>query len=110
MKIMSSNNIGLVLIILGATIEVFADIFFKLWSDKGNNYLIILGIVLYLVGTGCWVLSLKYETFTKSGVIFLVLNIILLSLTGLFFFKDELSIINKMGILLGIASIIMVEM
>jgi multidrug transporter EmrE-like cation transporter len=34
----------------------------------------------------------------------------MLSLTGLLFFKDDLSIINKVGILLGIVSIIMVEM
>jgi drug/metabolite transporter (DMT)-like permease len=72
--------------------------------------LIVAGMVLYLIGTGCWVTSLKYETFTKSGVIFLLLNIILLSLTGLFFFKDDLSTINKIGIILGLISIIMVEM
>lgn len=106
----SSNNIGIILIIIGASIEVFADIFFKLYNDKGGNHLIVLGVVLYLIGTMCWVLSLRYETFTKSGVIFLLLNIILLSLTGLLFFKDELSIINKLGILLGIVSIVMVEM
>lgn len=106
----SPRNIGLALIIIGAAIEVFADIFFKIWNDKGGNHLIIAGAFLYLIGTGCWVASLKYETFTKSGVIFLLFNITLLSLTGLFFFKDDLSIINKIGILLGIVSIIMVEM
>jgi multidrug transporter EmrE-like cation transporter len=106
----SQRNIGLILILIGASLEVFADIFFKIWNDKGGNHLIITGILLYLIGTGCWVASLKYLTFTKSGVIFLLLNIILLSLTGLFFFKDDLSVINKVGILLGIASIIMVEM
>lgn len=108
--IRSPSNIGLILILVGAAVEVFADIFFKIWNDKGGNHLIIVGILLYLIGTGCWVLSLKYLTFTKSGVIFLLLNIILLSLTGLLFFKDDLSIINKVGILLGIVSIIMVEM
>ena len=107
---MSANNIGLVLVFIGATVEVFADIFFKTWNDKGGNHLIVAGILLYLVGTGCWVSSLKYLTFTKSGVIFLLLSIIMLSLTGLLFFKDDLSIINKVGILLGIVSIIMVEM
>ena len=106
----TSNNIGLILIIIGAFIEVFADIFFKFYNDKGGYHFIVLGIVLYLIGTMCWVISLRYETFTKSGVIFLLLNIILLSLTGLLFFKEELSIINKIGIFLGIVSIIMVEM
>lgn len=106
----SPNHVALILIIIGASIEVFADIFFKMWSDKGGNYLIVAGILLYLIGTGCWVTSLKYETFTKSGVIFLLLNITLLSLTGVFFFKEDISTINKIGILLGIVSIIMVEM
>ena len=108
--IISPNHVALVLIIIGASIEVFADVFFKMWSDKGGNHLIVAGILLYLIGTGCWVTSLKYETFTKSGVIFLLLNIILLSLTGLFFFKEDISMVNKIGILLGIVSIIMVEM
>jgi drug/metabolite transporter (DMT)-like permease len=106
----SPRNIGLALVIVGSVIEAFADIFFKVWNDKGGNYLVVAGIVLYLIGTGCWVTSLKYETFTKSGVVFLLLNIILLSLTGLFFFKDELSTINKIGIFVGIVSIIMIEM
>jgi multidrug transporter EmrE-like cation transporter len=106
---MSASNMGLVFVFIGVTVEVFADIFFKMWNDKGGNHLIIAGILLYLVGTGCWVTSLKYLSFTKSGIIFLLLSIVMLSLTGLLFFKDDLSIINKIGILLGIASIIMVE-
>jgi drug/metabolite transporter (DMT)-like permease len=107
---MKISYVGLVLIVIGASIEVFADTLFKLWNDKGGNHLIIVSIVLYLIGTCCWVSSLKYETFTRSGVIFLLLSVIMLSLTGLFFFKDELSTINKVGIVLGIVSIIMVEM
>lgn len=84
---MSANSIGLVLVFIGAAVEVFADIFFKMWNDKGGNHLIIAGIFLYLIGTGCWVSSLKYLSFTKSGVIFLLLSIIMLSLTGLLFFR-----------------------
>ena len=106
---MSPSKIALVLVIIGATLEIFADIFFKMWNDNGGNHLITIGIILYLMGTGCWVSSLKYETFTKSGVIFLLLNITLLSLAGLFFFKEDISAINKIGIILGIISIIMVE-
>lgn len=105
-----SNIVGLILIIVGALIEVIADIFFKLWNDKGNTYLIVLGVILYLIGTAFWVLSLRYDTFTKSGAIFLLINIIFLSLAGVFFFKDGLSLINKIGIFLGMISIIMVEM
>ena len=107
---MTKLSVGLILIIIGATIEVFADIFFKLWNDnKGENYLIFAGMFLYSIGTGCWVLSLRYESFTKSGVIFLLLNIILISLAGVFFFKEDISTINKIGIIVGVISIIMVE-
>lgn len=103
------NIIGLVLIFIGAIIEVFADIAFKWWNDKNEIHLIIIGVILYLTGTAFWVLSLKYESFTKSGTVFLLLNIILLTITGLLLFKDNISNINRLGIIIGIISIIMIE-
>ena len=102
-------NIGLILISIGAAIEVFADIAFKLWNDRNEIHLIIIGVILYLTGTAFWVASLKYESFTKSGTVFLLLNIILLTMTGLLLFKDNLSNINRLGILIGILSVIMIE-
>ena len=105
----SLNNIGLIFIFIGAIIEALADIFFKIWNDKGDIYLIIIGTVLYLIGTGFWVISLRYESFTKSGTIFLLLNVILLSLIGSFLFKDNISLINRIGIAIGIVSIIMID-
>lgn len=103
------NIIGLILVFIGAVIEVFADIAFKWWNDRNEIHLIIVGVILYLTGTAFWVASLRYESFTKSGTVFLLLNIILLTMAGLLLFKDNISDINRLGIILGIISIIMIE-
>lgn len=97
------------LIILAVTIEVIADIFFKKWAIGGKNILLYVGAVIYIFGTIFWAFSLKYEQMSKAISVFTVLNLILIVLAGVIIFKENLSLANKIGIALGILSVILVE-
>ena len=98
------------LIVLAVAFEVVADIFFKKWSLDGKNILFCAGLILYFVGTIFWAISLKYEYMAKAVSVFTVLNLILVALVGILYFKENLSLINKLGIGLGILSVILIEM
>jgi len=98
-----------VLIIFAVLIEVVADIILKKWAIENKNSLFIFGMVVYLIGTMFWAYSLKFEVLSKAGGVFVILNLILLALAGIFIFKDELSVTNKIGIILGMISIILIE-
>ncbi len=97
------------LISVAVIFEAIADFYFKKWSIENKTSLFSIGVVLYTVGTFIWAYSLKYEFLSKAISIFTVLNLIIIVLVGVFFFKEDLSLLNKLGIMLGVASIFLMQ-
>lgn len=97
------------LIILAVILEVMADILFKKWVIESKNLLFALGLLIYFIGTIFWAISLKYEFLSKAISIFTILNLIVIVLAGIIIFKENLTLLNKIGIGLGILSIILIE-
>lgn len=106
---MTPKLLFFILIILAVILEVSADILFKRWSLTNKTTLIVVGMLLYTTGTFFWALSLKYELLAKAGVIFTIANLILIVLAGVLIFNEQLSTANKLGIALGIMSVILLE-
>jgi len=99
----------IVLIIFVTILEIIGDILFKEWSIHSKKYLIILGTLFYTLATLVWAFSLKYQNLSKAIVIFAVLTLIVGALVGVFIYKESLSTLNIIGIILGLASIILLE-
>ena len=97
------------LIALAVAFEVVGDILFKKWASDSKNILLYAGLLIYFVGTIFWAVSLKYEYLSKAISIFTVVNLIVVVLVGVLYFKEDLSLINKVGIGLGILSVIFIE-
>ena len=97
------------LIALAVVLEVGGDILFKKWSLEGKNIILITGLIIYFIGTAFWAVSLKYEFLSKAVSVFTILNLIIIALVGVLYFKEDLSMINKFGIGLGIISVILIE-
>ncbi len=97
------------LILLATTLEVIGDVFFKKWSIIHNQSLLYIGIVLYGIGSMFWILSLKYELLSRAISIITILNLIAIVLIAVLYFKEDLSMINKVGIALGILAVVLIE-
>ncbi len=97
------------LIAVSVVLEVFSDVLFKRWSVDSKNVFLYVGLLIYFVGTIFWAISLKYEYLSKAISIFTILNLIIVVLVGVLYFKEDLSLINKIGIALGILSVILIE-
>ena len=97
------------LIALAGVLEVIGDFLFKKWSVNNRNILLFTGLFIYFIGTIFWAISLKYEYLSKAISIFTVLNLVVVVLVGIIYFKEDLSFINKIGIILGITSVILLE-
>lgn len=106
---MNPKIIFFTLLIIAIVLEVLGDFYFKKWSIDNKKILIITGFVFYALGSLFWAASLKYELLSKAGVIFMMANILLVTFLGLFYFQEELTLINKIGIALGMISIILIE-
>jgi multidrug transporter EmrE-like cation transporter len=89
--------------------ESFADVLFKFSHTESKQILLWIGVVFYTIGTMIWAYSLKYEFLSKAISLFTILNLIIVTLAGVFIFKEELSLVNKIGILLGIISVFLIE-
>ncbi len=101
--------IFLVLVLLAVALEIIGDVLFKKWSIDNKYILLYLGLIIYFIGTIFWAISLKYEYLSKAISVFTVLNLIIIVLVGVLYFKEDLSLINKIGIALGILSVILIE-
>jgi multidrug transporter EmrE-like cation transporter len=99
----------LFIILAAVALEVVADILFKKWSMNGRAILLAVGIGLYIIGTVAWAFSLKFELLTKAISIFTILNLITVALAGLIIFKENLSLTNKIGFVLGLVAIVLIE-
>ena len=100
----------LIIILAAAALEVVADILFKKWSMNGRAILLAAGIGLYIIGTVAWAFSLKFELLSKAISIFTILNLIAVAIAGFVIFKEDLSFTNKIGFVLGIVAIVLIEM
>lgn len=95
------------LLILGVIFEVMGDIFWKKWTIENKLWFFVVGLIIYFIGSIFWAVTLKYEAMSKAIVIFTVLNSVILVGIGVFFFKENLSLVNKIGIGLGLISVIL---
>lgn len=97
------------LIALAVALEVTGDILFKKWSIESKNVLLYIGLLIYFIGTIFWAISLKYEYLSKAISVFTILNLVTIALVGILYFKEDLSLVNKIGIGLGVLSVVLIE-
>lgn len=100
----------LLIILAAAALEVVADILFKKWSLSGRTVLLAAGIALYVIGTVIWAYSLKFELLSKAISVFTLLNLIAVAAAGFVIFKEDLSLTNKIGFVLGLVAVVLIEM
>lgn len=109
MSLIIAKYTFLFLITFAVALEVAADVLFKKWAIENKSYLLAVGLVIYMIGTTFWAYSLRYGHLSKAISIFAVLNLIILVLVGIFFFKEDLLLVNKIGIAFGVLSVILME-
>lgn len=93
-----------------AFLEVGGDILFKKWSLAGSTFLLALGLLAYLLAAGCWAFSLKYETLSRAIFVFTIVNLVFGVLAGIILFGDQITFWQKIGMILGVISIALIEL
>lgn len=99
----------LILVILASLFEAMGDIFLKKWSMASQPLFFILGIFVYIIATLVWAFSLRYEMLSKAIVICSIVNLLVVILAGVFLFSEQLSLINKFGIIIGVIAVILLQ-
>lgn len=100
----------IMLLLAGAAVfESLGDVSFRYSAILSKKEWLIIGIILYAVGTGIWAYTLRFEDLSDAIIIVDIINLILVTLVGIFIFHEQTSMTNAVGIVLGIISIILLQ-
>ena len=102
-------NPALIFMVLVVVLESFSDILAKEWSLKSNNWMVAVALSGYLVTNIFWLYALKNGIgLTRGAVIFSVGSAILGVLIGILFYKETLTSLQTVGVMLGLMGAIMI--
>lgn len=101
---------ALILLFIGGIILTIGDIIMKKWIQTESYSFYIWGLVIYLAGLNFLAQSFKYKNIAVASVIFVLFNVITLSIVSWLYFKEPLSLYEIVGITLGVISIVFLEL
>lgn len=98
------------LLFIGGSILTFGDIFMKKWVDTDILKYLIIGFIGYMIGMMFLVATFKSKNIAVASVIFILFNIFTLALVSHFYFKEPLSSWQIVGLLVGLLSVVILEL
>lgn len=88
--------------------ELLADFIAKEYSLKGGWVLWVIAILGYIVANAFWLYSIRHGSgLGRGATIFSVGSAVIAVCMGVFIFKEQVSLLQVCGLLLGIASLIL---
>lgn len=94
----------------GGIILTIGDVVFKFFVESHRTSLYVFGLLLYLFGTVFLVESYKSENIAVATTIFVLVNIITLTIVSWFYFDEKLTNVQLFAILLAGISVVLLEL
>lgn len=104
------NYIPLLLLLIGGIVLTIGDIIMKKWVISHSTYIYVIGLAVYLVAMNFLAQSFRYKNIAVASVIFVIFNVVVLSVVSWLYFKESMNGLQVMGIFLGLASVAMLEL
>jgi len=98
-----------IFIVLGTFLESVGDVAFRYATVVNKEIYRHLGYIIYILGSGCWAISLKYHELTKGLVVFIAVNVLMVAVASRYIFAEHLNLNQMIGIILVLAGIFFVE-
>jgi multidrug transporter EmrE-like cation transporter len=103
-------SIAIILLLIGGIILTVGDIFMKKWVNTNAHIFYFVGLVIYLIGLNFLAQSFKFKNIAVASLIFILVNIVTLSIVSWFYFKETLSPLQIAGMIFGIIAVIILEL
>ncbi len=101
---------SIIYLTIGGTILTIGDIVFKYYAQKPHTSLYFSGLLIYLLGLTFLVQSFKSENMAVASTIFVIINVIILSLVSWLYFKEPLSMYQMVGIVVACVGVVLLEL
>ena len=102
-------NNALIYIMIGAIFDTFGDVLMKNWVVHSNKTYFIAGMCFYIIGLSFLAYSFTFKKIVVASVVFLVLNLLFLSLVNWFYFSESLNSKEIVAIGFGIIAVALFE-
>ncbi|WP_452223929.1 hypothetical protein [Lacinutrix chionoecetis] len=102
-------NNAIIYIVIGAVCDTFGDLLMKNWVLNSSKLYFIAGMCFYVVGLGFLAFSFTTKNMVVASVLFLIFNIVLLTLINCFWFNEALTSKQIVAIMFGITAVILFE-
>ncbi|MBG1265227.1 EamA family transporter [Nostoc sp. WHI] len=109
---MNQTYIAISIAIALSLLGVIGDYFLKIASDSDTSlktYSFFFGVIILGSTAFGWVYAMKYLKLATIGVVYSVSTIVLLALVGVAFFQESLNPYEIAGIVLAIASLVLLS-
>lgn len=103
-------DIAIILLLIGGLILTMGDILMKKWVNTNTNVFYVIGLIVYLIGLNFLAQSFKFKNIAVASVIFVIFNVVILSFVSWIYFKEALSPLQIIGIILGIIAVVILEL
>ncbi len=104
------NHFVILLVFIAGIGLTAGDVIVKKWATTGNSIYYVIGMVAYLIAIAFLAESFKYKNMAIANSICVGLNVVTLVIVSWFYFKETLSILQLLGILLIIIGIVVLEL
>lgn len=96
---------GFLLASISSLATLVGDVTAKLWVQRNQTWLFIVTLVFYMVSSLAFPLALRFGKLTIINAFTSVAIVILVSLAGVFMFKEKITGWQLAGLILGILAI-----
>ena len=104
------NWISLALLATGGVVLTVGDVVMKKWVNVRGAHWYVFGLAIYFVGLNFLAHSFKYENIAVASVVFVIFNVVTLSLVSWLYFKETPTTMQLVGMAVGIVSIVILEL
>ncbi len=100
----------MLLLILGGLILTVGDVFIKKWTIDNGLINFFLGLTLWIIALLLLAYTFRFMNIVSATFIEILVNVITLVFADYFFFKDPITLLEIIGILMGLVSIYILEL
>jgi len=104
------NILGIVLALAGGIVLTVGDLVMKKWIAGGGIVIYVIGLAIYLVGMVFLSQSYKFKNIAVASLMLVIFNIITLLIVSWLFYHEKLSVLQLVGMTLGLFSVIILEL
>jgi len=100
----------LLILLIGGLSLTAGDLIAGKWVENRNKFLYILIMLFYMIGLNFLVISYQFKDIAVASIILEIFNVTSLTLAGIYFLKENITKTELAGIIVGVLSVIILEL